>query len=148
MFVRLVQIGRVSPRYPRVRLMAPNIPSETTRLSHSTSCVRTGTEWVVARPTPSRLRSSNMMRRSSPASRSFVLARSHALRALHLTPAAGRHKGSTRSYVQTALALDTGPSHGRGYALPGVFLSVRQVATDSGGPAAVLTGITTAERYQ
>jgi len=74
--------------------------SETARLPHSTSCVPIGTEWVVARPTPSRLRSSKMMRRSSPASRSFVLARYRALRALHLDPACGRRESLTRSSVQ------------------------------------------------
>ena len=42
----------------------------------------------------------NMMRRSSPASRSFVLARFCALRALHRDPPADRREPSTRSCVQ------------------------------------------------
>ena len=53
------------------------------------------------------------MRRSSPASRSFVLARFRALRALHRDPASGSARGVYQELRPTALALDTGPSHGR-----------------------------------
>ena len=74
--------------------------SETARLSHSTSCVPIGTEWVVARSTPSRLSSYNMMRRSAggltvvrPRGSGAVFGRST------VTPSAGRRESSTRSYV-------------------------------------------------